>query len=453
MNKPWDYGVLKVSSNGRYLINGTKPFFWMGDTAWLVFQKLTLEESFQYLKNRKEKGYTIILSDFIHSPEQTNLNGDTPLVDQNFNEINTAGDYWEHIDKVVAMAEELGLYMGILPVWGSSMVKGGYLTTDNLETYMNFILDRYKNYPNLVWIVGGDVRGNVNETVFNKTGEMMKAKNPDRLVGYHPFGRTSSSTWFHDKTWLDFNMFQSGHRRYDQASLGAWDDNAVTEEYFGEDNWRYVSKDYELNPPKPTIDGEPSYEEILQGLHDESQPYWKARDVRRYAYWAVFAGAFGHTYGHNSIMQFYRESEKKGAFGAKTFWQDALHHEGGAQMRHLSDLMNSVDFVNGHPAQELLLSGQGSRYDYNLVFAGAGYIFCYIYNGNAVTVDVTSFSGKTMDVYWYDPVCGTYSFIKEVTGQESLTAKPVTREDGSSDFVLVIKEIRDRCSLPCNCFT
>jgi hypothetical protein len=27
--------------------------------------------------------------------------------------------------------------------------------------------------------------------------------------------------------------------------------------------------------------------------------------VRRYAYWSVFAGSCGHTYGHNAIMQFY----------------------------------------------------------------------------------------------------------------------------------------------------
>lgn len=439
MIKPWDYGTLKVSSNGRYLINGTKPFFWMGDTAWLLFQKLTLEEAYIYLKNRKEKGYTVIQVDFIHSMDQTNRNGDGPLTNHNMNEINADGGYWKHIDKVISMAEELGLYMGILPVWGS-IVKGGYLTMDNLENYMNFILDRYEKYPNLIWIVGGDVRGNVNEAVFNRTGEMMKEKNPDRLVGYHPFGRTSSSLWFHNKTWLDFNMFQSGHRRYDQASLGAWDDNAVTEEYFGEDNWRYVNRDYGMNPPKPTIDGEPSYEEILQGLHDENQPYWKAGDVRRYAYWSVFAGAFGHTYGHNSIMQFYREADKKGAFGVKTPWQDALHHEGGSQMQHLSALMNSVDFINGHPAQELLMSKQGNQYDYNLIFAGEDYILCYIYNGREAVIDLTPYKGKSLEAYWFDPVCGTYSFIKNVTGQEAITAKPVIREDKSCDFVLVIKE-------------
>ena len=123
-------------------------------------------------------------------------------------------------------------------------------------------------------------------------------------MGYHPFGRTSSSLWFHQEKWLDFNMFQSGHRRYDQASLNSWDDNAGKETFFGEDNWRYVERDRQAQPAKPTLDGEPSYEQIPQGLHDPSQPFWQDCDVRRYAYWSVFAGSAGHTYGSNAVMQF-----------------------------------------------------------------------------------------------------------------------------------------------------
>ena len=94
-------------------------------------------------------------------------------------------------------------------------------------------------------------------------GELFHELDADSLVTFHPFGRTQSSTWFHQEPWLDFNMFQSGHRRYDQ------DD---TPEPKGEDNWRYVAEDLEREPLKPTIDGEPSYEGIPQGLHDPAEP-------------------------------------------------------------------------------------------------------------------------------------------------------------------------------------
>ena len=218
--KPWEQGALKVTENGRYFSCGDTPFFWMGDTAWLLFHRLTEEETRNYLRNRKELGYNIILADFLHSPEQKNCAGDAALVNGDFNRINRDGGFWKHVDSVIRIAEELGLYMGILPVWGSNIVAGGSLNEENLDTYMDFILDRYHDASNIVWIVGGDVRGDVNPGLFERMGQRMKQDNPGRLVGYHPFGRTSSSLWFHEAKWLDFNLFQSGHRRYDQTELG-----------------------------------------------------------------------------------------------------------------------------------------------------------------------------------------------------------------------------------------
>ena len=49
-------------------------------------------------------------------------------------------------------------------------------------------------------------------------------------------------------------MFQSGHRRYDQCNLGAWDD-IDSPSYYGEDNWKYVLHDHALSN-KPVLDAE-----------------------------------------------------------------------------------------------------------------------------------------------------------------------------------------------------
>src|SRR5437879_2324764 len=52
---------LKVSSNGRYFVNEDgKPFFYLGDTAWLLFQRFHREEVEEYLKDRAGKGFTVI---------------------------------------------------------------------------------------------------------------------------------------------------------------------------------------------------------------------------------------------------------------------------------------------------------------------------------------------------------------------------------------------------------
>ena len=67
-------------------------------------------------------------------------------------------------------------------------------------------------------------------------------------------------------------MFQSGHRRYGQR-MG--DTDYPIEDYTEEDNWRYVEKSLAMKPTKPVIDGEPSYENIPQGLHDPKECYGK----------------------------------------------------------------------------------------------------------------------------------------------------------------------------------
>ncbi len=427
--KFWEYGELTVTENGRYLQNGDRPFFWMGDTAWLLFQKCSLEEAWLYLKNRKEKQYNVIQVTMVHT-----FSGNAVLYNDP-----TKEEYWEHCDQIISMAEELGLYMALLPCWGS-FLRDGLLTKEKALQYADFLAARYKDRPNLIWLIGGDVRGDEGLDVFNTFGQRMRELFPHTRVGFHPFGRTSSSLWFHEENWLDFNMFQSGHRRYDQKNIGNWDDTASAWENYSEDNWKYVKRDFAKTPVKPTIDGEPSYEWIIQGLHDITQPYWQAPDVRRYAYWSVLEGAMGHTYGDNSIMQFFTEGQAAatGSFGVRETWKDSLHHEGSGQMTHLVNLMNSVDFVNGHSADHLLTWGQKEQYHRISVFEGEHYIICYDYLGEKFALDLTSLEGKTIEARWMDPVSGSYSYLGPVTPQKETVFRPIPKYTGANDWVLIL---------------
>ncbi len=432
MMKFWEYGPLQVSGNQRYLENGGRPFFWMGDTAWLLFQQCTEEEASLYLKNRKQKGFNVIQATLVH-----NMPGEFAGSLARVKCDVTAKEYWDHCEEIVGLAEAEGMYMALLPAWGS-IVKAGILHLGNVEKYAAYLCDRFGRYPNIIWLLGGDIRGDVNPELYRVFGTRLKEKMPKALVGYHPFGRTSSSIWFSDEKWLDFHMFQSGHRRYDQAVLKQWDD--VGEEFYGEDNWKYVDRDLKLENRKPTIDGEPSYEWIPQGLHDPKEPYWQAWDVRRYAYWSVFQGAMGHTYGDNAIMQFYHDLSQPGNYGVREVWQEAMHHEGSGHMGHLAALMNSVDFTKGRAAEELLLSGQREKYERIAVFAGPDFIFCYDYTGAEFTISLAGYEDRRMYAYWFDPASGVYSLFREVSGIGGLTLKPPRRYCGQNDWVLVMRE-------------
>ena len=277
------------------------------------------------------------------------------------------------------------------------------------------------------------------ENIYNKLGKILKEKNPERLITFHPFGRCASSKWFHNAPWLDFDMFQSGHRRYDQGKLGRWDDTKRAEGFFGEDNWKYVLRDHALTPVKPTLDGEPAYEWILQGLHDPTQPYWQARHIRRFAYWSVFAGACGHTYGDNSVMQFYmgesEPSEGVNHYGAKDVWQIAIHHEGSGQLKYLSSLMKSHDFTKGSPHDDLIVGGQREKHDRIAVFASEDFLYAYTYTAKPFTLKLNDYMG--FDMWWMTPSKGIYSYVGRVTSEE-YTAKPPEVYDADKDRVLVI---------------
>ena len=134
---------------------------------------------------------------------------------------------------------------------------------------------------------------------------------------------------------------------------------------------------------KPVLDGEPSYEGIPQGLHNPSEPRWTASDVRRYAYWSVFAGSCGHTYGNNSIMQFYRPGTNP-SYGAEEAWWDALGTPGFNQMKYLKNLILSFPYFERIPDQTVIASQNGERYDRAVATRGKDYILVYNYTARPI---------------------------------------------------------------------
>ena len=111
-----------ISENGRYFMEGDRPFFWLGDTAWLMFQKLNAEEIGLYLRNRREKGYNVIQTVLVHTLPGVAESGCS--LAPGLKNV-TEGAYWEFVDEILDMAEGMGLYLGLLPAWGS-MVKNSW---------------------------------------------------------------------------------------------------------------------------------------------------------------------------------------------------------------------------------------------------------------------------------------------------------------------------------------
>ena len=436
---------LKVSSNGHYLQEADKPFFWLADTGWLLFNKLTRTQALQYLEDRKRKGFNVVQAMVLHTLSSVNVYGDSALVNGNVAQpAVTSGnsfadsaqyDFWDHIDYVIDQAGKKGIYIAMVPVWGNN-VKSRKVNAEQAKVYASFLAKRYQNKRNVIWLNGGDVKGTEVMNIWEIMGRTLKENDPNHLITFHPRGRTGSSEWFHHASWLDFNMVQSGHRRYDQ------DTTAKEQWHFGEDNWKYIEKDYNLKPVKPSVDGEPSYEGIPQGLHDPNETRWQDADLRRYGYWSVFAGAFGFTYGNNSVIQMYNPKDKDAAYGAISSWEEALNDPGAAQMLHLKNLMLSrgtTAYFDRIPDQSVIAqAGDGEKYNRLMATRTDQYIFIYTYTGREIPVKLGVLKGDWLNASWFNPRDGKTLRIGRIENHGVQAFDPPGDEKNGNDWVLIL---------------
>jgi hypothetical protein len=435
-------GRLKISPNKRYFTTETgKPFFWLGDTGWLLFSKLNREDAEKYLEDRRVKGFNVIQVMVLHSLSVVDAYGDSALIHKNVATPRvTAGstfgdkaqyDYWDNVDYIVDKAAEKGIYIAMVPVWGSN-VKSGGVNQQQAKLYAEFLAKRYKNRPNIIWMNGGDIPGSDSIKVWNTIGSTLHQFDPTHLITFHPRGRTQSSIWFHKQNWLSFNCFQSGHRDYVQ-------DTSKVDFKYGEDNWKYVNSDYRKLPTKPTLDAEPSYEGIPHGLHDTLQARWTASDVRRYGYWSVFAGACGYTYGNNSVMQMHKPTDKGSSYGAKAMWYDAINDPGASQMVYLKKLMLSRPYFDRVPDQSIIVAAkQGKKYNYLIATRGKNYAFVYTYNGRDINVNLGKIEGAKIKASWFNPRNGETKTIGIFANSGTKVFKSPGEVANGNDWVLIL---------------
>lgn len=421
---------LRVSDDGHYLMTESgKPFFWLGDTAWELFHRLSREEADIYLSNRADKGFNVIQAvilaerDGLRTP---NIYGHLPLENDDPMQINEA--YFAYVDEVIQLAALKGLYIGLLPTWGDKVdLVGGtgpvIFNTDNAYTYGKLVGERYRNQPNIVWILGGDRFAEGFEAVWRAMAlGILAGTGNHALITYHPRGPGHSSTTFHDDDWLSFNLIQSGHGEYDIP------------------NWAWTAKDYQRLPAKPVVDSEPNYEYHPVAFSKELRlGRFSAYDVRKAAYRAVFSGACGHTYGHHSIWQMYKYDEP-GVLIPEISWQDALNAAGASQMIYLRRLIESFPFFTRIPDPTLVEANDSRSVPICASRDDMGsYALVYIPNANeTVTVNFELFTTFRLKAHWYDPRTGVALFIEEF---DWCNRKVFSTPTEGPDWVLIITDV------------
>lgn len=433
----WPHGRLKICSNNHYLCyeDGT-PFFWLGDTGWELFHRLTLEEINFYLENRKAKGFNVIQAvilaelDGLRKPNQY---GEVPL--NNFDPTTPNEKYFQLVDTVVKMALSKELFLGLLPTWGDKVTQlwgtGPVIfNPTNAYAYGYWIGNRYNDYPNILWILGGDRPPMTDSGDWRPVWRAMAqgildGTNNKALITYHPWGgEKSSSQYLHNETWLHVNMIQSGH--------GGGRDMPV---------WNLIQRDFNLNPTKPTLDAEPNYEDHPVNPWPKWNPengYFRDYDVRKQIYRSVFSGACGVTYGHHSIWQFYNPREEK-ITHADRYWTEALDRPGAFQAGYLRKLIESRPFVDRIPDQSIIIKGQGEKGEYITAFRDAQgrYAMIYLPVGKEIEINTEYIKSGKIKASWYNPRNAEWTQIGIFSNKKKHRFTPPTLGFGN-DWVLVI---------------
>jgi len=423
----FSHGRLKVSENKRFLVfeDGT-PFFYLGDTAWELFHRLTKEDAEKYLENRRQKGFTVIQAvilaelDGLNTP---NMEGEIPLTNNDPSQINEA--YFRHVDWIIKKAEEKGLFIGLLPTWGDKVDKQWGIGPvifhpENARVYGEILGKRYKNFRNIIWINGGDRSGGGdNFAVWKALAEGIKKHDPEHLMTYHPLGGNSSSKWFHHEEWLDFNMMQTGHGERSYAAY-----------------IKLMLPDYARKPVKPTFDGEPRYEDHPYNWQPEVLGWFDDADVRQAAYWNLFSGGFGHTYGCHAIWQMLAPGRTPVGHARNT-WYDDLDLPGACDMIHVRRLMESRPVIERRPFQEIILNSYVPETDYIVATRGQDYVMVYIPTGWGVALDLNLCGWPEAKAGWFNCQTGEIKEIGQIETNQVKTFNPETSGRGN-DWVLVL---------------
>ena len=435
----------KISANKRFLVTqDDKPFFYLADTAWELFHRLSRAEAEKYLKDRAARGFTVIQAVVLAEEDGLrvpNANGDVPLKDNDPTKPNEK--YFEHVDWIITRANELGLLVGVLPTWGDKWNKKWgvgpeIFTPENAATYGEWLGKRYKN-RGVIWIVGGDrpVETDRHRVIVAAMARGLRKGDEGRhLITFHPQGGQGSSQYFHEADWLDFNMRQNGHQaeftgRYDRTRA-----------------------DYDRKPLKPVLDGEPIYEDHPLSFKGKELGYSIAADVRRPLYWNLFTGACGHTYGNHCIWQMF-DKGRKPVNNPPLFWHEAILQPGADQMQHGRWLMESRPYLTRLPDDEVIapdavslsVPGAGTRRFVATRCSEGSYAMVYAPVSKPFTVRLEKLQGKQVTAWWFNPRDGKATRIGTYDRKGTRRFTPPTPGE-QLDWVLVLDNAEKTFAAP-----
>ena len=427
---------IKASVNNRYLVDQNDvPFILVGDAPQSMFANISTDDARAYLADRASHGINALWCDLLVDTyvggrsDGSTYDGVLPftgtLPGGDYDLTTPNPDYFARVDAMIEIAASYNIVILL-----DSFETSGWMPTfeangvANAKTWGQYIGNRYKNFPNIIWIMGNDF-------------QTWDTSHTDNVLAENVMQGTASTDSNHLQT-TELNYYISGS--LDDSLLVPYTTLAGAYTYYP--TYYEVLQEYNSGAATIPVFMEEGYydgENYGSGLNP---PIATNLMLRKQAYWTVLAGGLAGYMGGTQYYDFH------------TGWQSGIDDIAATELGYFALFTQSYAWYNLVPDQTHTVviagygtptgEGQGDLETDNYVttarIADGSLILSYCPESATITVDLTKMRGPATAA-WYDPTSNGYRTISGSpflnVGSRSFTT-PGNNFGGSNDWVLVL---------------
>ncbi len=431
-----EYPVKVSSLNPRILVDqNNAPFLLVGDSPHSLIVNLSEADAASYLADRRTNGFNSLWVELLCVPytggraDGSMLDGTLPFTGTipgtSSYDLTTPNEaYFSHVDRIINMAATNGIQVMLDPIDTAGLLQ---TALDNgaskCRAYGQYLGNRYKNFPNLIWLNGNDFQNwgtAADDAVFTAVAQGIKDNDPNHLQTVELNYYASSS--LDDPNWVPLVGLNLAYTYYP--------------------TYAEVLYAYQQSTNIPVFMGEAYYELEVNdaGLGESGTP----GILRRQEYWTMLSGAAGQMYGNDYVWQF------------KSGWLANLDTAGVTQLNSMTKLFSSRAWYNLVPDvnHTVVTSGYGTFENNSGTIGADTYLtaastpdgtlaIAYMPTVRTITANLAKFSSK-VSARWYDPASGAYTPITgspfSNTGTQNF-APPGNNSAGDTDWALVLEAV------------
>jgi hypothetical protein len=339
------------------------------------------------------------------------------------------------------------MYLALLPCWGRAYITpqmGGTqpeFTEDEAQKYGTFLGKRYQYEPHIIWVLGGDAKGQIKgydknnnyqewdkRSVFRSmaegialgvTGQKLAWNQASPawkqvFMTYHPDGDAAdnSSKWFHEDEWLTAN------------GVEIWEEVDMV--------YPVMHSEYILQKPtKPSLFLEGSYE---FGSYRHECGWVTPVKVRRQIYHTFFAGGAGHTYGAGPIWSMRGTG---GDYNCGYTWKQALEFPAGPQFAVIAKaFLQKYNWSQWIPDGSVIDGSPGFAENLKVAVTSESGQLALVYFSNNSYAKIKNVLKKDATAKWFDPRSGLEEPLCIFKPEEVREIKPPERWE---DAILILR--------------